>query len=95
MLGLKLSFNRMGYLLKKAVTCLHGYFSGLSCVMGGFPGDSVVKNLPASAGYVGSIPGLGRSPGEGNSNPLQYCCLGNPMDKEAWWATVSQTWLSK
>ena len=47
----------------------------------------------------GLIPGLGRSPGERNGNPLQYSCLGNPMDREAWWATVhgvakSQTWFS-
>ena len=50
-----------------------------------------VKNLPANAGFardVGSIPGLGRSPGEGNGNPLQYSCLENPMDRGAWWATV-------
>ena len=47
----------------------------------GFAGDSVVKNLPASAGNMGLIPGLGRSPGEGNGNPLQYCCLENPMDQ--------------
>ena len=44
----------------------------------------VIKNLPASAGDVGSIPGLGRSPGEGNGNPLQYPCLENPMDGRAW-----------
>ena len=42
----------------------------------------MVKNLSASAGDSGSIPGLGRSPGKGNGNPLQYSCLGNPMDKE-------------
>jgi len=51
----------------------------------------VIKNLPTNAGDTGdevSIPGLGRSPGEGNGNPLQYSCLGNPMDKGAWWATV-------
>ena len=54
----------------------------------GFPGGSVLKNLPANAGEVGSIPGLGRSPGEGNGNPLQYSCLGNPMDRGAWWAIV-------
>ena len=54
----------------------------------GFPGGSVVKNPPANAGDVGSVPGLGRSPGEGNGNPLQYSCLGNPMDKGAWRATV-------
>ena len=40
------------------------------------------------AGDLGSIPGLGRSPGEGNGNPLQYSCLENPMDRGAWWATV-------
>ena len=54
----------------------------------GFPGGSVVKNPPANAGDVGSIPGLGRSLGEGNVNPLQYSCLENPMDRGAWWATV-------
>ena len=50
----------------------------------GFPGSSVTKNLPANAGDVGSIPGSGRSPGERNSNPLQYSCQGNPMDRGAW-----------
>ena len=54
----------------------------------GFPGGSVVKNPPANTGETGSVPGLGRSLGEGNGNPLQYACLGNPMDKGAWWATV-------
>ena len=54
----------------------------------GFPGDSVVKNLPANAGDMGSIPPSGRSSGEGNGIPLQYSCLGNPMDRGAWWATV-------
>ena len=51
----------------------------------------MVKNLPARAGDIrdlGSIPGSGRSPGEGNGNPLQYSCLENPMDRGAWWATV-------
>ena len=47
-----------------------------------------MKDLPANAGHTGSIPGLGRSPGEGNSNPLQYSCLENPMDRGAWQATV-------
>ena len=50
----------------------------------GFPGGSVVKNSPASAGNVGSIPGSGRSPREGNSNLLQYSCLGTPMDRGTW-----------
>ena len=54
----------------------------------GFPGGSVVKNLPANAGDEGSIPGLRRSPGEGNGNPLQYSCLGNPLDGGTWWVTV-------
>ena len=48
----------------------------------GFPGGTVIKNPPANAGDACSIPGLGRSPGEENGNPLQYCCLGNPMDEE-------------
>ena len=50
----------------------------------GFPGGSVEKNLPANVEDAGSIPGLGRSPGKGNGNPLQYSCLGNPMDRRAW-----------
>ena len=57
----------------------------------GFPGVAVVKNPPANAGDTrdaGSIPGSGRSPGEGNGNSLQYSCLENPMDREAWWAIV-------
>ena len=58
----------------------------------------MVKNLPANAGDPGSIRGSGRFPGGGNGNPLPYSCLGNPMDREVWWATVhgvakSQTWL--
>ena len=47
-----------------------------------------LKNQPANAGDSGSIPGSGRYPGEGNDNPLQYSCLGNPMDREGWQATV-------
>ena len=54
----------------------------------GFPGGSVIKNLPAKAGDMGLIPGLERSPGEGNGNPLQYSYLGNPMDRGAWRALV-------
>ena len=48
----------------------------------GFPGDSEVKNSPTNVREAGLIPGWGRSPGEGNGNPLQYSCLGNPMDRE-------------
>ena len=51
-------------------------------------GGSVVKNPPANARDVGSIPGLGRSPGGEHGNPLQYFCLKNSMDRGAWWATV-------
>ena len=60
-------------------------------VLRGFPGDSVVKNLPASSVNVrdtGSIHGSGRFPGGGNSSPFQYSCLKNLMDRGAWWATV-------
>ena len=54
----------------------------------GFPGDSAVKNPPTNAEDMGSIPGLERSLGEGNGNPLWYSCLRNPMDRGALWATV-------
>ena len=50
--------------------------------------ESAVKHLPANVGDTGSIPGWGRSPGEGNGNPLQYSCPENPMDRGAWRATV-------
>ena len=69
---------------------------------GGFPGGSVVKNVPVNAGDTkdaGLVPGSGRSPGEGNGNTLQYSYLGNPIHGEVRWATVhgvakSQTQLS-
>ena len=48
----------------------------------------MVKNPPANVGDLGSIPGLGRSPGEGNGHRLQYSCLENPVDRGGWWATV-------
>ena len=48
----------------------------------------MAKNSPANTGDAGLIPGLERSPGEGNGSPLQYSCLENPMDRGAWWATV-------
>ena len=62
------------------------YVKGLLLRLMGCRGGPVVKNLPASAGDVGSIPRWGRSPGEGNGNPLQYSCLENAMDRGAWWA---------
>ena len=52
------------------------------------PGGSVVKNLPASEGDVGSIPESGRCPAEGSGNPFQHSYLENPVDRGAWWATV-------
>ena len=54
----------------------------------GFPGGSVVKNMPVNAGDAGLIPGSGRSPEKGNGNPLQYCCLENPIDRGGWRAIV-------
>ena len=59
--------------------------------MWGFPGALLVKNPPANEGDIkntGSIPWSGRSPGGGHSNPLQYSCLENPMDRGGWWATI-------
>ena len=53
-----------------------------------FPGGSDGKESACNAGDLGSMPGLGRSLGEGNGNPLQYSCLENPMDRGAWWAVV-------
>ena len=60
----------------------------VSAAFRGFPSDSEVKNLPDTAEDVGPIPGLGRSPRKGNGNPCQYSCLGNPMNRGAWWSTV-------
>ena len=54
----------------------------------GFLGVPLGNESTCNAGNPGSIPGWGRSPGEGNGNPLQYSCLENPMDRGAWWATV-------
>ena len=63
---------------------IHGVYAN----WGDFLGGSEGKESACSARDLGLIPALGRSPGEGNSNPLQYSCLENPMDIEAWWATV-------
>ena len=62
-------------------------YSGLPHLVG-LPDGSEVKNPPANAADVGLVPGSGRSPGKGNGNPLQHSCLGNPMDRGAWRATV-------
>ena len=77
-----------------------GSVPGLSCwLVHNFTSGSDGKESASNAGDPGLIPGLGRSPGEGNGNPFQYSCLVNPMDREAWWAivhgvTVSWTQLS-
>ena len=77
------SFHLASGELLMASLAFHLASGGLPC----FPGCSAVTNLPASAGDVGLVPELGRSPGGGNGNPLQYSCLGNPMDRGARWTT--------
>ena len=80
-------------------THTHTYMTDCLSPASVFLGSSVVKNLSPNAGDIGLIPGLERSPGEGNGEPFQYSCLGNAMDRGAWWITVhgvtkSQTQLS-
>ena len=60
-----------------------------------FPGDSMAKNLPANAGDARLVPWSGRSLGKGSANPLQYSCLGNPMNRGAWGATVHEVTKSR
>ena len=62
---------------------------GVKLIMG-FPGGSAVKNPSVNVVDVGLIPGWGRSPGEGNGNPLQYSCLVNPIDRGAWRAIIQE-----
>ena len=71
------------------------FFINLSMIIKVFPGDSDGEESTCNAGDLGSLPGLGRSPGGGHGNPLQYSCLENPMDRGAWWAIfhgVSKSW---
>ena len=80
----KICFWRQNYWdFVSVITKLH-----LSIEFQGFPGGSVDKESACNAGDLGLISESGRSPGEGNGNQLQYSCLGNPMDRGAWWATV-------
>ena len=65
------------------------------CFSLGFFGSSNDKESAYNAGDLGLIPGSGRSPLEGNGNPLQYSCLDNPMDSRAWWAAVQGTNIQK
>ena len=87
----------LGSLIPKTVK--EDFCSGIEHKLG-FPGGSDGKESARNLGDLGSIPELGISPGDGHGNPLQCSCLGNPMDRGAWWATVrgvakSQTRLSK
>ena len=68
--------------------CLMGTRAPLGLVLTDFTGGSDGKASAYNAGDLGLIPGLGKSPGKGNGNPLQYSCLENPKDGGAWWATV-------
>ena len=72
--------------LRDARTIISTYW--LITLNKGFPGGSVVKNLPGNAGDMGSVPWSGRSLGKRNGNPLQYSCLGNPLDRGVWQVTV-------
>ena len=65
-------------------------FKEQACILSktSFPSGSVGKESACDAGDPSSIPGVGRSPGEGNGNPFQYSCLGNPMDGGAWWSSL-------
>ena len=83
-------FKECGYMLH-----LDGLHIDLLCYLGrdaallGSPRRLSGKEYTCNTGNLGLIPGLGTSPVEENGNPLQYCCLGNPMDREAWWATIT------
>ena len=67
---------------------VHGVTKSQTQLSAFHTGGSVGKGSACNARDLASVPGLGRPPGEGNGNPLQYSCLGNPMDRGAWWATV-------
>ena len=85
----KILTEKKGNTIHTPVTSESGYLNLVTLlVFPSLPGGSAVENLPANAGDMGSIPGLRRSPGEGNGCPLQYSFLKNPMDRRAWWAAV-------
>ena len=83
-----LRFNFPG--MPRISTCFISAFYGMHYHPLGFPGGTVVKNLPTNAGDTSWIPGSGRSPGGRNGYPLQYSCLQNPMDRGAWHFTVHE-----
>ena len=80
-------YGGSGYMYIYRQTDTHSSFQG-TMVCFSFPGGSNGKKSACNSGALSLIPGLGRSPGEGNGYPLQYSCLENPMDRGAWWATV-------
>ena len=89
-----ISFSKIYHSLN---ICIYACIYVCIYVYMGFSGGSDAKESACNAGDLGSIPGLGRSPGEGNGTPLQYSCLENPMDRGDWWVAVhvvakSQTW---
>ena len=82
------------FLLQLGVKAVESLDVSRACL--GSPGGSNSKEFTCNAGDLGSIPGLGKSPGGGCDNPLQYSCLENPMDRGAWWATVhgiAKSWI--
>ena len=79
-------FQNSNFCLKGQRLSVAKILSGI--FLKGFPGGSMVKNLPANARDSSLSPGLGKSLGERNGNPLQYSCLGNLLERGAWWATV-------
>ena len=73
------------------MSCPFSFIFGTTLgVLQGFPSGSEVKASACNEGDLGSIPGLGRSPGEGNGNPLQYSCLENTVDRGAWWVQSTE-----
>ena len=86
---LRLAIRRVNSLFLEDLSLVF-FFSIKKDFVGAYIGSSGVKNPPANAGDTGSIPGSGRSPGEGNGYPLQYSCLENPTDRGAWRATVQE-----
>ena len=78
----------MPRLYSSGFLCMSSHYLMFPRISSGFPGGSEVKASAYNVGDLSSIPGLGRSPGEGNGNPLQYSCLENPMEGGALWATV-------
>ena len=84
-----MTLSRVPCAIQKGLVSFPFKYSYVPCTMRGFPGGSDGKESACNAGNPSLIPGSGRSPGGENGNPLQYSCLENPMDREAWQATVA------